>query len=56
MAPQLRVRQSLDRGVGNTGPAAAEQTDNTLNAWKAQYPLPDESSGDSGNEVVQLYR
>jgi hypothetical protein len=56
MAPRLRMRQSLDRGVGNTGRAPEEQTDTTLSAWKEQYPLPDESSGDSGNEVVQLYR
>jgi hypothetical protein len=56
MAPRLRMRQSLDQAAGNTGRPAAEQTDNVLSAWKAQYPLPDESSKDSGNEVVQLYK
>ncbi|KAF6265770.1 beta-carotene ketolase [Scenedesmus sp. NREL 46B-D3] len=56
MAPRLRRRQSLDEGADNTGRAAADKSDSTLDAWKAQYPLPDESSGDSGNEVVQKYR
>lgn len=56
MAPRLRMQRSPCSEGGNTGRTAEEQTDTRLSAWKAQYPLPDESSGDSGNEVVQLYR
>lgn len=38
------------------GPDSKPASDDVVELWKAQYPLPDEDSVGSFNEVKQLYR